>query len=212
MTLVEDDEYAMNGSGITTANGKQMNPMMAMGEMGVNSPYKALPIDPNPQFSPLRYALRTYEKMKLNDSTVRNSLKVCKFQVLGGDWYVEPASDSQEDQDIAEFVHYNLFDGMSTTWMETLQHMLTSLDYGFSVLEAVWCICPWRPYRPNSNSRDMVMLRKLAPRPAITIGRFVYDVNGGPVGVEHYPVDPNEGYGSYPGTWSVEENYGENSH
>ena len=75
-------------------------------------------------------ALRTYEHMLKNDAQVRASIRACKIPVLGGDWYVEPASNEQEDKDIAEFIEFNLFQNQSITWSKILEHALTMLDYG----------------------------------------------------------------------------------
>lgn len=182
------------GPMIHDANGTQVPMPNMYFESGVNSPFSAIPVEYNNQLYPRINALRTYERMKRNDAQVRLSLRVCKFPVLGGDWYVEPASDSQDDRDVAEFVDYNLFQFMTTPWQDVLQHTLTMLDYGFSVIEEVFTEAAWRPARDNANSRNYTMVRKLAPRPAVTIDRFRYDVNGGPRGVDHLKADPDEAY------------------
>jgi len=179
---------------IHDAEGKEVPEPMHYREQGVNSPFYAIPIEYNTALYPRISALRTYEKMKRNDAQVRLSLRVCKFPVLGADWYVEPASTDRVDLDAAEFIEYNLFQFMTSTWFDVLTHVLTFLDYGFSCLEEVFVEAAWRPLRPSSNSRNYTMLRKLAPRPAVTLDHFQYDQNGGPVGMWHRKADPNEQY------------------
>ena len=163
-------------------------------EQGVNSPFQANPVpEYNPRLYPKTTALQQYENMKRNDAQVRSMLRILKIQIMGGDWYVEPADtgDDQTDKDVAEFVQYNFFDNMSITWNDVLAHALTELDYGSAVLEYVYEIRSWRPARKNSNSKNYVMIRKLAPRPAYTIIRYRYDDSGGPRGVDHQIVNPD---------------------
>ena len=51
---------------------------------------------------------------------------------------------------------------------------------GFSVLEKVYEQREWTPHKKGGNTRNFVMLKKLAPRPASTIKEIIYDDNGGP--------------------------------
>lgn len=188
------DEDVARGPMIHDAEGREVPRPSDYVEQGVNSPFYAIPIEYNNALYPRIQALRTYEKMKRNDAQVRLSLRVCKFPVLGADWYVEPASSEQDDKDVAEFIEYNLFTFMTSTWFDVLTHILSFLDYGFSCIEEVFTEAAWRPDRAASNSRNYTMLRKLAPRPAVTLDRFEYDESGGPVGMWHKKADPNQQY------------------
>jgi hypothetical protein len=165
-------------------------------ERGVNSPFPATPIEYNGDLFPRIIALRTYEKMKRNDAQIRATLRAVKIPVLGGDWYVEPADTSDAEKqlnaDAAEFVEFNLFENLTITWQQLMHHILTMLDYGSSWVETVYEVKGWRPQRQSSNSRNFVMLRKLAPRPAVTIAEFLYDPEGGPDGIVHEAVDPSQ--------------------
>ena len=149
--------------------------------------------DPVPALSSPTTALRTYTSMTRDDVSVRVSLRAGKAPVLGAEWYVQPFSDNAEDVAIAEFVEFNLFDGMTTPWIKTLEQILKMFEFGFSVFEPVWELREWAPRKttPGANRKQYTMLRKLANRPASTIGKFNYDDNGGPVTVEHNAIDAN---------------------
>lgn len=160
-------------------------------EMGSNR--GANIVDPVPALSSPVTQLRTYTSMTRDDVSVRVSLRAGKAPVLGAEWYIEPFSSDPEDLAIAEFVEFNLFNGMTTPWIKTLEQVLKMFEYGFSVFEPVWELREWAPRKstPGANRKQYTMLRKLASRPASTISKFNYDDNGGPVEVEHNAVDAN---------------------
>jgi hypothetical protein len=100
---------------------------------------------------------------------------------MGAEYYIEPANSDQEALDQAEFVQENLFDSPSSPWLVTVARILKFCEYGFSVMEPVFENRPWAPDRKMANRKTYTMLRKLAPRPAISIERIDYDRNGGPI-------------------------------
>ncbi len=127
--------------------------------------------------------------MANDDATVDLALKATKTPVLGGDYYMEPYSDQEIDTDIAEFVHYNLFEGLNSPFIGVLEHALTMCDNGHAVVEEVYEDREWGPKRKGGNRRNYTMLRKLAPRPASSITEFLRDANGGPLGIKHVALD-----------------------
>lgn len=148
-------------------------------------------VDPVPALSSPATALRTYTSMVRDDVSVRISLRAGKAPVLGADWYIEPFSDNAQDIAIAEFVQFNLFNGMTTPWVKTLEQILKMFEFGFSVFEPVWELREWAPRKttPGANRKQYTMLRKLAARPPSTISQFNYDDNGGPISVDHTATD-----------------------
>ncbi|HEX6825801.1 MAG TPA: hypothetical protein VF077_05725 [Nitrospiraceae bacterium] len=185
------------GLGITTKNATgemvEAPSPYETGEVGVNSPWSASPIDDAPGLYPRMSALRMYERMIRNDAQVRASLRACKIPVQGAEWYVEPASNSDLDIDVADFVTYNLFENyMSTPWSGVLANALRMFEFGSSVFEIVWEYDSYTPPKANRNTMRKLMVRKLAYRPPSTIVKFLYDSHGGPVGVRHRAVDPSE--------------------
>lgn len=92
----------------------------------------------------LKGGLQVYDEMRL-DEQVKACLALKKHAVLASGWTIEPASDSQEDQDIADFVTYNL-NKMAGTLTAVMLELLTALDYGYSISELVWQVYSDGPY------------------------------------------------------------------
>src|SRR6266576_1355289 len=128
-------------------------------------------VDPVPSLSSPIVALRTYTSMVRDDVSVRISLRAGKAPVLGAEWYIEPFSSDPQDLAIAEFVEFNLFNGMTTPWIKTLEQILKMFEFGFSVFEPVWELREWAPRKSSAgaNRRQYTMLRKMATRPASTV-------------------------------------------
>lgn len=148
-------------------------------------------VDPIPEVGTASQAARTYLKMVRDDASVRVSLRAGKAPVLGAEWFIEPFSEDPQDLAIAEFVEFNLFNGMTTPWVRTLEQILTFYETGRSIFEPVWELREWAPRRAGTgaNRRQYTMLRKLAFRPATTIVKINYDDNGGPVEIVHNAVN-----------------------
>jgi hypothetical protein len=148
-------------------------------------------IDPVPALVSDFVASQTYNKMVRSDASVRVSLRAGKSPVLGGDYFMEPASDDPLDLLIAEFVEFNLFEGMTTPFLKTLERILKFFETpkGNSVFELVWEDREWAPRNTNgANRKSYTMLRKLAYRPPETITEYLLDNNGGPAGIKHNAV------------------------
>jgi hypothetical protein len=143
--------------------------------------------DPVPALGTDVQAAQTYTKMARSDASVRTSLRAGKAPVLGGYYFVEPASDDPLDLAIAEFVDFNILHGMTTTFLKILEQTLKFFETpkGNSVFELVWEDREWAPTvnAGGANRRVYTMLRKLAYRPPTTISGFTYDDNGGPTGI-----------------------------
>jgi hypothetical protein len=147
-------------------------------------------VDPIPDLLPGYQSLRTYLKMIRDDSSVRISLRAGKAPVLGAEWYVEPFSNDPQDLAAAEFVEFNLFNGMTVPWVRVLEQILTMYEAGRSVFEPVWELREWAPRKATqgANRRQYTMLRKLAYRPASSMGEVTYDDNGGPISLQHTAI------------------------
>src|SRR5215472_10393696 len=160
----------------------------SMQELGSNKAVQI--VDPVPQLASPSIALRTYTSMVRDDASVRVSLRAGKAPVLGAEWYLDPYGSDTLDAIVSEFVEFNLFGGMTTPWIKTLEQVLKMFEFGFSVFEPVWELREWAPRKSASgaNRKTYTMLRKLANRPPSTIIKFNYDNNGGPVSVDHNAV------------------------
>jgi hypothetical protein len=178
-----------NPNTVTSKDKQQVPNPSAFLEQGANAAITANPVDIGAMWPKIN-ELRTYDRMIRSDAQVRTSLMACKIPVLTGTWYIEPASDDTQDQDIGEFVDFNLFQNMTVSWSRLLEQIARMLDYGCSSFEQVFEHKRWRNSGPNRNTRDMIMLRKLGERPRLTIDKFLYDENGGPAGFLHNKIDP----------------------
>lgn len=109
------------------------------------------------------------EKMRKSDGSVRSILQVLKLPLLRAVWNVKTRDDSNEDvtdTEIAQFCHDNLIEGKwsDDSWSGRLSHILTMLDFGFSVSEIVWDV---------KGDKNQYVITKLAPRLAKTVKKFI---------------------------------------
>lgn len=148
-------------------------------------------VDPVPDLASRTTELRTYKKMIRGDVSVRTSLRAGKASILGAEFYVDGYSADPLDQQVWEFTQDNLFEGGHIPWSKTLEGIVRFLENGFSVFEDVWELREWAPRvtSPLSNTKQYTMLKKLAERPARTIGAFEYDDNGGIAGVHQQAIN-----------------------
>jgi Protein of unknown function (DUF935) len=141
-----------------------------------------------PQLGSRAQQINIYEEMSNSDAAVDVALRAAKMPVMGADYFIESFDANQENQDIAEFVKFNLIDGTSSPFLLILDDVLRMFEYGFSVLEQVYETREWAPKRLRANRKKYTMLKKLAARPTPTIKEIQYDNNGGPTGVVHNAI------------------------
>lgn len=143
-----------------------------------------------PELASRNLAIRTYNRMARGDVSCKISLRAGKAPVLGGDFYVEPFDENEENVQIAEFVAANLFQMPSLPWISFIYNVLHMFEYGNSVFEPVYWLKEWAPKltTPTANRRQYTMLKKMTYLPATTIVKINYDDNGGPASVEHQAI------------------------
>ena len=105
-------------------------------------------------------ALRIWNEMRSNDATVEASLAMVKTPILSADFYLDAASDDARAEEVRETIHTNLFHLLD--FKRTLNEILTFLEMGFSLFEAV--------YEPRMiNGKMRIALVKLAFRKQTTV-------------------------------------------
>lgn len=190
--LVLDDRYDMistvydpvNGSYIVMA---ERDPKLALGlatrEMGYSSPSPFTAWTREERVGELRdkLGIRKYYDMKRADGTIRGALRLVKTPVMAARWFVEPASESTIDMNIAKFVSENLFEKLNVPWHRVLEDALLMCEYGYMPLEKVYGI----------DSDGRIVLKKLAPRHPLDIQEWDYDAAGGPNGIVMDPTEAN---------------------
>lgn len=98
--------------------------------------------------------IKIYEEMRRTDGTVNAVLSALKLPVLTAEKMIESADAEDERQnEIAEFIRWNLFDKLEGGFDAFLQEAMCYLDFGFYYFEKVYEI-----------KDGMVTLKKLAPR------------------------------------------------
>lgn len=130
-------------------------------------------------------AINTYGLMTDNDAATDVSLRAGKAPVQGANYYMQPFDEKPINQDISEFVSFNILEGPGKPFLLVMEDILRMYEDGSSVFETVWEEREWAPRRTGANRRKYTMLHKLGYRPATTIKEFVYDDNGGPIGIKH---------------------------
>jgi len=121
------------------------------------------------KFQTLSTALETYEQMRRSDATCQACLLVMELPICSTKFFIRPASSSPQDKEIADFVEWNLFRGMTHTFSSFLREALGKFWAGFSWFEKVF-----EPYGSK------VKLRKLASRAQATLDHWELDDTGGP--------------------------------
>lgn len=85
------------------------------------------------------YAGKIYQEMADNDPVIGSVLYLAEMLIRGVTWKVEPASQSKEDLEAAEFLESCMHD-MDMSWANTICEILSMLTYGFSFHEEVYKI------------------------------------------------------------------------
>lgn len=80
---------------------------------------------------------KIYQEMSDNDPVIGAILYLAEMLIRGTTWEVEPASQSAEDLEAAEFLESCMHD-MDSSWANTICEILSMLVYGFSFHEEVY--------------------------------------------------------------------------
>jgi hypothetical protein len=118
--------------------------------------------------------------MRKSDGTVRGTLRSIKTPALSGRWFVAPATQSEQDQEIARFIWRNLTEMMSISWTQVLTEALLMCDFGYYMFEKVWT-------NQEVDGETRTILQKLAPRHPMDVKSWEFDAHGGPLRVHMYP-------------------------
>jgi len=177
------------GNEIRLSSQPNIEPDLALRELGYTSmsPWTAWTRDE--QIPELRdkLGIRKWYDLKRNDGAIRGSLRLLKTPIQAAHWFIEPASDSALDKNIAKFVEKCLMEDLNVDWSQVLDDVLLQFEYGYMVFEKV--------YKFNEDGK--IILQKLAPRHPLDIREWVFDDQGGPAGIIMEPFVP---YGNQFGT------------
>jgi hypothetical protein len=130
--------------------------------------------------------LQIYKEMAENDATVSAILFAIKMLCRKVKWFVESPSTLPGDQEAADFLE-TCMDDMSQTWIDTIDEVLSMLEYGFNVQEIVYKRRCGDVFDPSMRSKYIdgrIGWRKLSTRSQDSIYRWQFDDHGGIQGVE----------------------------
>ena len=114
---------------VTVATGRDM--IMGLDPTKKQNQFRFLNVD---DIIRQKGGFREYKAMK-NDDAVKAALAFKKILVYGRAYDLDPASDSEKDKDVAEFVAWNF---KRAKFKRIVKEMLTALEFGFSVGEIIW--------------------------------------------------------------------------
>lgn len=126
--------------------------------------------------------LQVYDKMRKSDGTVRGTLRLAKTPVLAAQWGMKPASDSQRDKNIRDFVWNNLNTWMSMSLPQFITESLLMLDFGYYMFEKVFA--HGEDVTMDPKARGKIVWKKFAPRHPMDVKEWYFDLNGGPLSVD----------------------------
>lgn len=124
--------------------------------------------------------IRMYREMRDNDPIIGAMFFAIEFLLRGVDFRFEPATDSPDDAEAAEFCQQCMTD-TEQTWPELISEILTFLQYGWDLHEIVYKIRGGKSNDPTKNSRyddGMVGWRKFAGRAQETLLHWDFDESG----------------------------------
>lgn len=133
---------------------------------------------------------RIYRQMAESDATVGALLFAIEMLCRQVTWEIQPATESAEDQEIADFFSGALFEDMSQTWPDLLSEILTCLIFGWSYFEIVYKTRQGESADPTRSSRftdGRVGWRKWSPRAQETLNQWEFDDEGGIQGMTQSP-------------------------
>lgn len=104
----------------------------------------------------LREQAELFEEMEEKDSHLASILQTRKLALTGMRWEIQPASDTPEDKDIADFVREQL-EGIGD-FQDDLLDLLDAIGKGYSVTEILW------QYDSGSNKAQVKDLRWIHPK------------------------------------------------
>lgn len=123
---------------------------------------------------------QVYKEMRDNSSVVGALLFAIQNLIRQAEWRIEPASDTPEAKQWAEFVEGALTD-MSHTWEEFIIEVLSMLPFGWSYHEIVYKLRRGKSRDPRFNSKfddGLIGWRKFPIRSQDTLWKWEFAPDG----------------------------------
>lgn len=132
-------------------------PRAELGDSGTRMLHGIIVEEYNSQLQGIQ-GIRVFDEMRKSDGTVRAACLAITLPIRRAEWFVKPATDDQQGQDIANFVSHALFEWVEdTSWDDILRQALLMVPFGVMLFEKVYGI-------KEHEGKEYVTLQKLAPR------------------------------------------------
>ncbi|GAA2555097.1 hypothetical protein GCM10010423_65340 [Streptomyces levis] len=142
-------------------------------------------------------AVQTYKEMSDNDPIVASMLFAIDMFLRKVEWRVQPAGEDEKSKQDAKFLE-ECKDDMSTTWPDFISEVNTMLSFGWSYFEILYKRRSTAFHANTGNQRskyndNKIGWRKFDPRSQDSLDRWVFDAEGGIMGMVQRPApDYNE--------------------
>lgn len=139
-----------------------------------------------------RRAVDTYKRMRDTETCIEATLSAINLSIKSAIYDVKPSDESSTAYEYAELVKGMLFEDMEHTWNETLDDLVTCMQFGWAVVEAVPKVRQGDnkdPYRNSKFDDGLIGVKKLALRRQETIYRWMIDENDNVIGIEQLKVN-----------------------
>lgn len=125
---------------------------------------------------------KVFREMRYNDAICGAVMTAFSTLIRQVKWNVEPANDTQEAKDLAEFVEDCLFDDMESSWGDFMSEVSTMFTFGFAPVEMVFKVRRG-PRHPDPRYRSLyddgkVGIRKLALRAQYSVTDWDFTSDG----------------------------------
>lgn len=142
-------------------------------------------------------AVKIFRQMADNDATIGAILFAFEMLMRSVKWRVDPASDSPDDKENAEFVRSCMND-MSHSWSSFISESVSFLTFGWAAHEIVYKtrLGPDQkdPTKRSNYNDGMIGWRKLPIRAQETLEKWEFDEDGGTKGLWQQTTDGGNFY------------------
>lgn len=135
---------------------KSAQPRATLGDSGTRMLHGIITEEYNPQLQGIQ-GVKIFDEMRKNDGTVRAAMLVCTLPILRAEWFIKPADDDAQSEDIRHFVEQALFEWLDITWSDVIRQALLMTVFGVMPFEKVYGT-------KQHDGKTYITLTKLAPR------------------------------------------------
>lgn len=135
--------------------------------------------------------MTVYEEMRRSEPAFATCENLITIPIANTQYWFEPGDRNDPDSvDFAEFLNWNLSDGLTRAFNETMREAALGVFYGFTWAYPRYELKRWR-------GKPYWGWRQFAPRARATVDRWRFDDDGGLQGLVQYGELPSTGEARY---------------